>query len=304
MLTDQPGKIAEGLYLLGSTQNLMYLVRGKENMIIGGGMSWLAPYLEEQLDSLKMGPGDIKYMVIQHAHFDHIGAVPYMQRKFPNIKVLATEAARTTLSKEKIIQYMDFTNRMAVELIGPKERYETFDLSIGIINIDEIAGDSTVIDLGEGMAVNFIETPGHSPCALSLYIPALKAIFPTDSAPCPFGSIDKLARPSPQYDYNLYKKSLQKLLSYDIEICAFDHYAAVLGADARQVLLNGLALCKEFEDHVAAVYRETGDLEKVARQVARETTGFDRFNLGDENIMMPVSMAVARNILKAAGILG
>jgi glyoxylase-like metal-dependent hydrolase (beta-lactamase superfamily II) len=104
MLTDQPGKIAEGLYLLGSQQNLMYLVRGKDNMIIGGGMSWIAPYLEEQLESLKIGPDDIKYLVIQHAHFDHIGAVPYMQRKFPNMKVLATAAAKSTLSKEKIIQ--------------------------------------------------------------------------------------------------------------------------------------------------------------------------------------------------------
>jgi 2-aminobenzoylacetyl-CoA thioesterase len=304
MLTDQPGKIAEGLYLLGSQQNLMYLVRGKDNMIIGGGMSWIAPYLEEQLESLKIGPDDIKYLVIQHAHFDHIGAVPYMQRKFPNMKVLATATAKATLSKEKIIQYMDFFNKVMVEQTGPKERYEKFDLSIGLINVDEVAGDSTVVDLGNGMAVNFIETPGHSPCALSVYIPALKAIFPTDSAPCPIGSIDNLARPSPQYDYTLYKKSLQRLLNHDIEICAFDHFAAVLGTDARQVLVNGLALCKEFEDHVIAVYRETGDMENVARQVARDTIGFTRFDFVDENIMMPVSRAVARNILKAAGVGG
>jgi glyoxylase-like metal-dependent hydrolase (beta-lactamase superfamily II) len=302
MLTDQPGKIAEGLYLLGSKQNLMYLVRGRENMIIGGGMSWIVPYLEEQLASLNIGPDDIKYLVIQHAHFDHIGAIPYMQRKFPSMKVLATAAAKLTLSREKIMQYMDVANRMAVEHSGAKERYEKFDLSIGIINVDEVIGDSTVIDLGNGKVINFIETPGHSPCALSVYIPSLKAIFPTDSALCPIGSIDNLARPSPQYDYDLYKKSMQKLLNYDIEICAFDHYAAVLGADARQVLLNAVSLCREFEGHVMDMYRETGDMEQVARQVARETIGFTRFDFVDEEIMMPVSRAVARNILKAAGV--
>jgi len=302
MLTDQPGKIAENLYLLGSKQNLMYLVCGKENMIIGGGMSWIVPYLEEQLDALKMGPDDIKYLVIQHAHFDHIGAVPYMQRKFPKMKVLATATAKTTLSKEKVMQYMDFFNKAMVEHSGHKELCEKFDLDIGLINVDEVAGDSTVIDLGNCMVVDFIETPGHSPCAISLYIPALKAIFPTDSAPCPIGSITNLARPSPQFDYSLYKKSLERLLSYDIEVCAFDHYAAALGADARQVLLNGQALCREFEGHVMDMYRETGDIEEVARQVARETIGFSRFEFVDENIMMPVSRAVARNILKAAGI--
>ncbi len=152
MLTDQPGKIAEGLYLLGSKQNLMYLVRGKDNMIIGGGMSWIAPYLDEQLDSLNIGPGDIRYLVIQHAHFDHVGAVPYMQRKFPGMKVLATAAARLTLSKEKIMQYMDIANKLAVEHMGPGERCGKLDLSIGIINVDEIVGDSCVIDLGNGMS--------------------------------------------------------------------------------------------------------------------------------------------------------
>jgi len=304
MLTDQPGKIAEGLYLLGSQQNLMYLVRGRENMIIGGGMSWIAPYLEEQLASLNVEPDGIHYLVIQHAHFDHIGAIPYMQRKFPSMKVMATAAARATLAREKVMQYMDIANKMAVGHIGRKESYEKLDLSIGIINVDEVIGDSAVVDLGNGMAINFIETPGHSPCALSVYIPSLKAIFPTDSAPCPIGSIENLARPSPQYDYNLYKISLQKLLRYDIEICAYDHYAAVLGPDARQVLLNGLALCKEFEEHVIGLYREVGNMEQVARQVAFETTGFTRFDFVDEEIMLPVSRAVARNVLKAAGLAG
>lgn len=304
MLTDRPGKIVEGLYLLGHQQNLMYLVSGQRNMIIGGGMSWIAPYLEEQLSALNIGPGDISCLVIQHAHFDHVGAVPFMRRKFPGMKVMATAAAKLTLSKEKIIRYMDLANRMAVEQIGLVEQYGKLDLSMGnSIEVDEIAGDSTVVDLGNGMVVNFIETPGHSPCALSLYIPSLKAIFPTDSALCPVGSITNLARPSPQYDYNLYKKSLLKLLGYDIEICAFDHYAAVLGMDARQVLLNGLALCGEFEEHVLEEYGKTGDIEQVARQLARETIGFARFDFANEEIMMPVSRAVARNILKAAGIL-
>ena len=76
----------------------------------------------------------------------------------------------------------------------------------------------------------------------------------------------------------------------------------MLGDDARQVLLNGLKLCGEFEAHVLDMYRESGDLDKVARQVAHETMGATRFDFVTEDIMMPVSRAVARNILKAAGV--
>ena len=301
MLTDRPGRIAEGLYLLGRQENLMYLVRGQKNMMIGGGMTWIVPELEEQLAGLGIGPGEIDYLVIQHAHFDHVGAIPYLLRRFPPIKVLGTAAARATLAREKIINYMDVANRVTADYIGPRERYEKYDLSIGIINIDETVGDDTVIDLGHGLRVEFIEVPGHSPCALAAYIPSLRAIFPTDAALCPVGSIDNLARPSPQYDYNLYKQSLQKLLSYDIGMCCFDHYAAVLGAEARQVLLNAVQVCSEFEGHLLEMYRETGDLEKVARWVCHETMSCTRFTFQTEEIMLPVSRAVARNVLKAAG---
>ncbi|MDD4877270.1 MAG: hypothetical protein PHQ86_09160, partial [Dehalococcoidales bacterium] len=197
---------------------------------------------------------------------------------------------------------MDAINNMMVEHSGRPERYEGMDLSIGPIDVDMVVGNSTVLDLGNGKIINFIETPGHSSCALSVYIPALKAIFPTDSAPCAVDNINNLARPSPQYDFNLYRQSLKKLLDYEIEICAFEHYAAVMGTDARQVLLNGLTLCGEFEEHILSLYRETGDLEKVARQAALDFMRFSHFDFINEDIMMPVTRAVAKNILKAAGI--
>lgn len=300
MLTDQPGRIAEGLYLLGRQENLMYLVRGQKNMIIGGGMTWIIPELEEQLGGMGIGSGDIDYLVVQHAHFDHIGAIPYLLRCFPSIKVLGTAAAKTTLAKEKIIQYMELANKVMAGYKGSSDCYEKYDMRFSLIKIDGTVGNDTVIDLGKNLRIEFIEVPGHSPCALAVYIPSLKAIFPTDAALCPVGSIDRLARPSPQYDYSLYKQSLQKILSHDIEICCFDHYAAVLGTDAGQVLLNAVRVCSEFEKRVIDLYRETGDLEKVAIWVGNETMRFTQFTFQTEEVMLPVSRAVARNILKAA----
>ncbi len=303
MLTDKPGEIAPGLFLLGSQQNLMYLVRGEQTMVISGGMSWLAAYLEEQLAEIKIGAAGIDYLVIQHAHFDHVGAVPFMKRKYPAMKVLGTESARATLSKDKVIQYMDVVNSAAVEQFGLKERCAKFNLTIDGIAIDQVVNNSSVIKLGKGLEVNFIETPGHSPCALVVYIPALKALFPTDSAPCPIGGIeiDKLARPSPQYNYGLYLKSLERLVGYDIEICAFDHYGAVLGEDARQVLVNGMKLCRQYEKHVLDMYQESGDIEKVARQVASEMMAASGFEFSSGELMVPVGRAVVRNILKYLG---
>jgi len=301
MLISEPGKITEGLYLLGAKHNIIYLIEGEESMLIGGGMSWVAPRLEQQFTQFDIDLQKIKYLVIQHAHFDHCGAVPYLKRKIPGLKVLGTEAARGTLSKEKVISYIEAINRMMVDFYGYSREYDELQLRIYDIGVDEIVGDNTVIDLGQGMDIHFIETPGHSPCAVAVHIPWLKAIFPTDSAPCPVGSLDNLARPSPQFDFALYMASLKKLMGYDIEVCGFDHYAAVVGEDAKKVLQNAYGYCREYEKRIVGLYRETGDLESVTRLIARETIASDKFDFITEELMLPISRAEVHNILKAAG---
>ncbi|MDD5313552.1 MAG: hypothetical protein PHO26_11000 [Dehalococcoidia bacterium] len=115
------------------------------------------------------------------------------------------------------------------------------------------------------------------------------------------GSLDNLARPSPQFDFALYIASLKKLMSYEIEICGFDHYAAVTGEDAGKVLRNAYEFCREYEKRIVRLYRESGDIEGVTRLIARETIASDKFDFVTEELMLPISRAEVRNILRASG---
>jgi len=303
MYIDRPGKICEGLYMLGLRQSLMYLVQGPKSMIIGGAMSWIVPQLEEQFKEFSIDTDSIEYLVIPHSHFDHFGAVPYLKRRFPQMKVLGTEAAARILSKEKVIAYSEMVNKLIIDSYKLQNEYDSMNLKIDAVQIDQVVNDTTVIDLGNGLEARFIETPGHSPGDITVYVPGLKAIFPSDTVPCPLGSIDKLARPSPQFDFTLYKESINRLLPLDVEICCFDHYAAVTGADARHVLINAVKVCKEYQDRIVEQYRLTGDLEQVAAQVARETLEFEDFGFLTPKLMMPISRAEVRNVLKSAGLI-
>jgi len=103
-------------------------------------------------------------------------------------------------------------------------------------------------------------------------------------------------------DYDLYKASLGKLMQHDIEICGFDHFTAVVGEEARQVLVNGLKRTDEYQEHIVSLYRCSNDIEDVARHVAREASKFDALDYSNEDFMMPVYRAEVRNILRASGI--
>jgi len=304
MLIERPGKVCEGLYMLGAKQSLMYLVQGQKSMIVGGAMSWIAPQLERQFVEFDIDTDRIEYLVIPHPHFDHLGAVPYLKRKFPRIKVLSSEASVRVLSKEKVINYSEMVNKLMIDLYKLQDDYERMNLKIDGITIERVVNDATLIDLGAGLEARFIATPGHSPGDVTVYIPALKALFPSDTVPCPLGGIEKLARPSPQFDFSLYKESIRKLLPLDVEICCFDHYSAVTGPDAHQVLVNAIQVCKDYEDHILEYYKLTGDLEKVAGQVALETLAVEDFGFLNQELMMPISRAEVRNVLKSAGLIG
>jgi len=55
MRIQQPGKIHERLWLLGSEESCVYLLEGNnESMIINGGMSYLVPELLHQFEIFGM----------------------------------------------------------------------------------------------------------------------------------------------------------------------------------------------------------------------------------------------------------
>ena len=47
--------------------------------------------------------------------------------------------------------------------------------------------EGDTIHLG-GWAIGILETPGHSSCSLTAYVPEIKALFPSDGGGIPFGS--------------------------------------------------------------------------------------------------------------------
>jgi hypothetical protein len=75
----------------------------------------------------------------------------------------------------------------------------------------------------------------------------------------------------------------------------------VVGAEAGQVLRNGLKLCDEYQQQILEMYGKEGDLETVAMHVARRTIIMEKTEFISEDVMVPVARAEVRNILKAAG---
>ena len=297
MWIGEPGKVTDRIDFLGTGEICLYLLKGKEAMIIGGGMSQVAPSLEKQFSQMDFDTKNIKYLVVTHSHFDHCGAVPYLKRKFLQVQILASAYSQEVFSKEKVVNAIASANKGVIDALGLQDEYEKLNLEFDGIQVDQVVAEKDILDLGDGIEAHFIEAPGHTKCSLAIYVPKLKAMFPSDAAPVPLADGNGLTVPSPQYDFLLYVESLKKLSSHEIEICAFEHHGVLLGEQARNILPQGLEQTEKFKNYVIEQYQEIRDMDKVAQKLASEIQEKNELPFLNLELQVTITKAAIRKIL-------
>jgi glyoxylase-like metal-dependent hydrolase (beta-lactamase superfamily II) len=294
MWIQEPSKINDRIDFLGTRDLCLYLLKGKEAMIIGGGMSYIAPSLEKQFSAMDFDLNRIRYLVIPHSHFDHCGAVPYLKRKFPRAEIVASAYSKEVLSKEKVVNFMANINKEMIEKSGLQDEYERLKLQFDGIQVGRVVGENDIIDLGAGIEAHFIEVPGHSRCCIATYVPQLKAIFPSDAAPFYTDDGSELI-PLANEDFSLYAESLKKLAAREVEICCFCHHGALVGDQAKNILQQGLEQTEKFKNYIIEQYQATGDLDKTAQKFAIEASQKNKFDF----ISYKVQTAIAKTMINS-----
>ncbi len=300
MWVREPGRINEHIDFLGTHELCFYLVRGEQALIVGGGMSHATPALDAQLRNLSIDAAQVQYVVLTHSHFDHCGALPYLRQRFPGVQVLGTAAAAEVLAKQKVVDYNAKMNDAAAEQVGLRQQCLCVaERSEGLV-VDRVVRDGEVVDLGDGVQVEFYEVPGHSRCCLATYVPAFKALFPTDTMPQPVQAWNDLSFPSAQYDFEQFLASLRRLTAFDVEILGLDHHGVLLGEQAKEYLKLSLARSLAFRDYVVARYAALGDLDAVAQEVTDVALPMVKLPFITAELMFIITRAMVKNIVGAS----
>jgi glyoxylase-like metal-dependent hydrolase (beta-lactamase superfamily II) len=272
-------------------------------MIIGGGMSWIAPSLEAQFSSIDFEPQKLKYLVISHSHFDHCGAVPYLKRKFPHIQILASAYSDKIFNKEKAVNSIAANNKYMIDKLGLQSEYEQLNLKFDGIHVDRVVAEKDIIDLGDDIEVHFLEVPGHTRCSIAVYVPKLKALFPSDAATLPTDDTKALFFFGPQYNFGMYKQSMARLTNLEVEILASEHYGAVTGDRSRQTLQEGLRQTERFEDCIIDLYKQTGNFDETVQKAAAQILPSNELDFMDRELQLTVLRTATRRILEYAGLI-
>ncbi|WP_213981879.1 subclass B3 metallo-beta-lactamase [Sphingomonas sp. dw_22] len=137
-----PFRILGNVHYVGTAGISAYLITSpKGHILIDGGMQESAAQIAANIEKLGFRLRDVKILLINHAHWDHSGGLAELKR-LTGARLLASVADRPGLEAGKL-DYRDDV------------------LSAPPVQVDEVIGDGTQINLGGNMLTTHL-TPGHT----------------------------------------------------------------------------------------------------------------------------------------------
>ncbi|MBP1764285.1 MAG: beta-lactamase domain protein [Firmicutes bacterium] len=149
----------------GKGGNAYLLMGDKKTALLECGMAYCGAALIGNIRQiLQQKPLD--YILITHSHYDHVGALPYIKKEWPGLKVLGAEYARKVFQSRTALKTIKQLSRQAAKHFhaGDIEEYDD-----ALMKLDHSISDGDVLDLG-GLRIKVIETLGHTKCSLSFLI--------------------------------------------------------------------------------------------------------------------------------------
>jgi metallo-beta-lactamase class B len=199
----EPARVFDNLYFVGGKIHSAWALTTSEGIIL---IDTIFPYNSEELvvgglRKLGLDPARIKYVLVSHAHSDHIGGAEMLQRRY---------GARVVMGAADWDTVATYPNR-----------YKTMAPSRDIV-----ATDGMRISLGD-VTVTVWLTPGHTPGTLSYTFTVLdhgRPVHVAYSGGTAFNFVNDTPVPG--------------IRNFDVYIASARHMAAVAAASGATVLLS------------------------------------------------------------------
>ena len=279
--------ISDQLIFLHDKRVCMYLLKGERYLLLGGGMSYVVPAVEEQLDRFGVDRSRIMGILILHSHFDHIPAVPYFMQAYPEMEIMVSAGTKKVMGIEKAVKSIADLGLATREKFGVNDQFRGVSLEFNPPEITRVLNDGDTIDLGGGVSVTILETPYHSKCAIAAYAPAFQYLFPSDGASLPILKEGELMLMTND-NIALYLKSLERMAALEVKAVCCEHGGAFYGDDAATFLRQGLELtCKKYDSYRQAM-RSGADAGELAPDEVDEIMMNRECGLISEEVLLNV----------------
>ena len=196
------------------------LFDGKEAILVDCGYPQSLPALEDALWKVDLSFRAVSKLVITHHDHDHVGALAEIEEKYPHVELFCSDVQLPYVTgKRKSLRVQQAEDELLDASLPDCERDEIQAIRDYLLTIIP-AKHATVLRCGEILpccgGIEVVDTKGHMPGHISLYVQKLKTLIVGDALVVENG---ELTSGMPEAILNMPEAltSIENLLTYDIE---------------------------------------------------------------------------------------
>lgn len=125
----------------------------------------------------EQGRENLDMVFLSHSHYDHIGALPFIRKAFPETVVYGSAHCRDILVRPNARRLMKDLGTSARDLYMPESKEE---IPTDGLEVDVVLKDGDAVSLGKE-TVRAMETKGHTDCSMSYALEPLRLLFTSES---------------------------------------------------------------------------------------------------------------------------
>lgn len=265
MIIDRKGAITEHLHVLGPPQVPCYLVDAPRPVLVDAGFSCLAHLYEADIRHA-LGPREPAYLCLTHAHFDHCGSAASLKEAFPSLSICGSGRCSGILGRPGAIERISALNELAsaqLESMGVEglatDPFQTFGLERELEDGDEL-------DLGDGLTLQVLASPGHTRDFTSYYVPEERILIAGEAVGC--ADVTGYIFTEFLVSYDDYMESLSRLASLPVRVLCQGHLFVYTDEDAQDYLRRSMRSARDYRTWVERLLdEEDGDVDRVIQRV-------------------------------------
>lgn len=214
-------------FQFGETRDSIYPVILKDDknlVLIDCGYKGFLTHIENAMENVNLDCGNLTNIVVTHHDHDHMGSLAAFKQKYPEIQIISSEKEEPYISGKQKPMRLEQAEALQEGLSGDEKEFgENFCNLLRSIEpavVDHTVRGGDEFDWCGGCEI--IDTPGHTPGHISLYVKEKKTMITGDAAALDHGD---LVIPNPQYtlDMEAARASINKILSNEPEVIICYH---------------------------------------------------------------------------------
>lgn len=191
------------------------LIDDKNMILIDCGYTGFFPIIKQAIEEKNLNCADLTHVLITHQDHDHMGALSRLKQEYPDIQVIAGKKESPYICGKLKSLRLEQAEAMQESLPAEQKAFGLVFCNIlrdvQPVPVDIEVEDGDTFDWCGGCTI--IETPGHTPGHISVFVKQEKVMITGDAAALEDG---KLVIANPRYTLNIKEAeaSLQKLKMY------------------------------------------------------------------------------------------